>query len=543
MMLPTSMSIQFQNLLSSIEIGKVKIPTFQRDFVWSRKKSASLLDSIVKGYPVGTFIFWTTTETLKSSRNIGGIKFKNIPKGAQIDYVLDGQQRITSIIAALRGEKINRNDNTREDMSKIVVDLDSSVDEEIIKPLADPDRECIPLVKMLNASFDELGKLDEKYQDKITEYIKTISSYAYSVIKIDTSIENATEIFSRMNSSVVELNIFEIMTAMTYDEGKFNLLAKFNELVESVPDEYSNLPKKPILSAMALILKGDCKTRSILGIKSKDIMEIWDRLAYAIIYAANYFRSTYKIPTSDLLPYKALIVPFAYFFYKRNGIPTDFQKQHLDNFFWMVSLSNRYSSAVDTRLAQDIKRIEAILDEQEPSYNWAVDTTIDSIKQRGKFRVNSSYIKAILCIYAHMEPKSFIDNSPVVITSDGLKASYSGNYHRFFSKDYLLNQNTSNLDAEHVLNIALMDGRLGKKVTRGKPPSKYMKKFKDNNPEFETSMMTHLVDPDESGIWSDDYDTFIDMRAKAVRAKIVARLIPRTFGQQLDDLSVDDSDE
>ncbi|GGM40454.1 hypothetical protein GCM10011351_28280 [Paraliobacillus quinghaiensis] len=68
---PDPQSITFSTLIHDIDKGIIKIPQFQRDFVWSKEQSAKLLDSIIKGYPIGTFIVWETDERLRSIRNIG----------------------------------------------------------------------------------------------------------------------------------------------------------------------------------------------------------------------------------------------------------------------------------------------------------------------------------------------------------------------------------------------------------------------------------------------------------------------------------------
>jgi uncharacterized membrane protein len=57
MNLPEPYPLPFMTLVSDIEKGVIKIPQFQRDFIWSKKMSCKLMDSIVKGYPIGTFIF------------------------------------------------------------------------------------------------------------------------------------------------------------------------------------------------------------------------------------------------------------------------------------------------------------------------------------------------------------------------------------------------------------------------------------------------------------------------------------------------------
>ena len=61
----------YGSIIEEISSGQVKIPQFQRQFVWDIKASAKLVDSIIKGYPIGTFIFWRTDEQLRAVRNIG----------------------------------------------------------------------------------------------------------------------------------------------------------------------------------------------------------------------------------------------------------------------------------------------------------------------------------------------------------------------------------------------------------------------------------------------------------------------------------------
>ena len=111
--------------MDDVSSGRLKIPQFQREFVWEIKKSASLLDSVVKGYPVGSFIFWKTRERLRSVKNIGNLNLPEPAKGDYVNFVLDGQQRITSLFATLKGEKIIRDNGKEEDFSEIFIDLEA----------------------------------------------------------------------------------------------------------------------------------------------------------------------------------------------------------------------------------------------------------------------------------------------------------------------------------------------------------------------------------------------------------------------------------
>ena len=115
--------VKYTDLISEIETGQVKIPQFQRKFVWGIKASAKLLDSVLKGYPIGTFIYWRTNERLRSVRNLGSISLPEPKDGEFVNYVLDGQQRLTSLYAALKGISIINEDGKTLDYSQIYIDL------------------------------------------------------------------------------------------------------------------------------------------------------------------------------------------------------------------------------------------------------------------------------------------------------------------------------------------------------------------------------------------------------------------------------------
>ena len=127
---PQPQGIPFADLISNIEQGLVKIPQFQREFVWTREKSAHLLDSILKGYPIGTFILWKTKESLRTVRDIGGAELPETPPGDFIQYVLDGQQRLTSLYASVKGLEVQRDERT-DDFSEMYVDLAATGEEQV----------------------------------------------------------------------------------------------------------------------------------------------------------------------------------------------------------------------------------------------------------------------------------------------------------------------------------------------------------------------------------------------------------------------------
>ncbi len=534
MKLPEPISRTFTGLIADIERGQIKIPQFQREFVWDIKKSAKLMDSIIKGYPIGTFIFWKTKERLRSVRNLGNAKLPEPNEGDFTDFVLDGQQRLTSLFATLKGLKIEREIGKIEHYDEMFINLDALEDEEIVVISKDglDENSLIRLTDLIYGPLTLLFKFDEKYHTKLQDYKTRIEAYNYSIILIrDAALDIATEIFTRINEGGKPLTVFEIMVAKTFDADRdFDLAEKYNELIEKLAEhEYETISDATVLQTVSILLEKECTKKAILKLNKKKFIDIWEEAVDAIERTVDYFKGYYRIPVSQLLPYNTLVVPFAYFFYHHKDKPTGDKQKYLQDFFWRVSLGTRYSSGVESKLSQDIKRIDTILKSELPRYDWAIDTSAEFIKTNGWFSAGRSYIKSLLSIYAYHQPKSFNDGSIVNINNGWLKIANSRNYHHFFPKAYLekkIDWEYKNFWINHILNITIVDDYLNKREIAAKAPSNYMKKFSKQNSELDLTMKTHLInDLDKFGVWDDNYNAFLNNRAKALSREIKKRII------------------
>ena len=537
MILPEPKSLAFSSLFDDIERGQLKIPQFQRDFVWDLKKSRDLMDSIIKGYPIGTFIFWKTKERLRYVREIGNVPLKDPQKGDFVNFVLDGQQRLTTIFACLKGIKIKR-ENKFDYYSEMYIDLNANKDEQII--IIDTDgrdkESLIKIVDLIEGDFDLLGGYLKRYHPRLKKYRKQIENYLFSIILVkEVSIDVATEIFTRINIGGKPLSLFEIMVAKTFDkEADFDLSEKYNKLIEKLVDiNYETIPDSTVLQTVSVLLTKACTKKQILKLDKEKFINIWDKAEDAIIRAIEYFRLTYRIPVSRLLPYNALVIPFAYFFYHHKEKPLGVKKKYLEDFFWRCAIAERYTAGLEGKLAQDIRKIDDILNDKLPKYEWLIDISPKYLKKLGYFSTGKSFIKAILALYAYHQPKSFNDNSIVNIANNWLKRANSKNYHHFFPKAYLKKLGKDMSYINHILNITIVDDFLNKRVIKANPPSKYMVDFKNKNPNLDDTMKTHLInDLNKFGVWNDDYDKFIEERAYAVSKELNKRMIKQKIKEE-----------
>src|SRR6266481_5151226 len=112
----------FSTLMNDIENGRVRLPPFQREFVWSPSKVIDLLDSIYKGFPIGSFFYWKASRKYVTLfRDITSLSLPSPAPDQELFFILDGQQRVTSIWATFKGAMLND-----DDYGRICLDLDEA---------------------------------------------------------------------------------------------------------------------------------------------------------------------------------------------------------------------------------------------------------------------------------------------------------------------------------------------------------------------------------------------------------------------------------
>jgi len=108
--------LNYRKIIDYVDDGNIHIPDFQRKFVWTKNKILDLLDSIYKGYPIGSFIFWVTDQDFVYSSSISGKEIKSNPFNAKY-FVIDGQQRLKSLYHAAKSKELEM----RKDQSNLSV--------------------------------------------------------------------------------------------------------------------------------------------------------------------------------------------------------------------------------------------------------------------------------------------------------------------------------------------------------------------------------------------------------------------------------------
>jgi hypothetical protein len=545
---PDNHNKKYEALFVEIDSGQIKLPMFQREFVWEKEQSSKLIDSILKGFPIGTFIFWKTKEELRSYKEVGNHKLPETDKGDYVQYILDGQQRITSLYAIRKGIRITK-DGKVVDYRDIFINLDHDQenDEQIVVTEQQVGKRYVSVHRVLTSQVTDLLdefpnretlKLIESYKNKLT-------NYDFSTITIkDYPIEVACEVFSRINTGGKSLTVFEIMVAKTYDEAKkFDLAEKYELLRDGSDDEkeclrsakFETLPESIIMQCVAAITLRAVRSKDILKIRRETFIEQWEPMKASLFTAIDFIRSELRVPVSQLVPYPAMVVPLVYFFNATaNKKPNIEQVRLLEQFFYWAGLTERYGSGTESKLSEDFNKMDVILKGTMPAYaNTELSIAPQKIAETW-FSAGNGYCKAILCLLAYQQPKSFDTNGLVILDNSNLKIATSRNYHHFFPKAYLDSVDKSK-EPNLIANITLIDGYSNKHRIGKKAPSLYTGKFADANKALADTLQTHLIrNLQDYGVIDDNYDLFIKRRSKAIALALNIKLLSMSPTQVLE---------
>ena len=168
-----------------MEEGEIKVPAFQRGFVWKQAQVIDLLDSIYNDFPIGSILLWNSHERLKSSRNIGGFAIPEREPSYPVNYVLDGQQRLSAIYGVFCKKRELTTDEKYK-VDPIIFELYFDLDEE--KFVAENDRTPFATYLKIACLFstkdflNAVHNLDSERMGRAERLLSKFSNYEVSVI-------------------------------------------------------------------------------------------------------------------------------------------------------------------------------------------------------------------------------------------------------------------------------------------------------------------------------------------------------------------------
>lgn len=551
--------------LDELRNSNYQIPTFQREIVWEQENVKKLWDSIYKFYPLGSILVWKTDIKLQNHRQIGGHKFSDISFSRnEYQYLLDGQQRTTSLLTSLYGGNIEGRDNFDPSLyvDLTIANSDETDDESYRKRFLYWDeindrggeyRRNTPNQKKFNdghivkliqikASFDSLleklmkdlnNEFSHPYINELRRLKNVLDNYRISFIELKgIHVAEVCQIFERINQAGKPLDIFDIVVAKTFRPNENGNGFYLRELI----DNFKNKAKKngnnshffsisdfDYLQIIAILIRENIKDSGIMNItsrylndiKTEQIEKIWESTQKAISKTFDFFENYLNIKIPQLVPYRYFYLTLTNYFYENKKPDYDFLKKY----FWFYSLHSNDLLSNTT----DINNHINLMNKNKNKEEYKFERFLINKDELRNATYSSKGVKsrAILSLFASKRPKDWKNTDKDVISHNIFTSTDKPNLHHIFPINYIQNNPGKNkLNKDSLMNIAYLTNYSNLQIS-DKSPLEYIMEL-DKNKDFENVLQNHLIEKSilewvrKNDLPQNALDQFIDLRVEFI---------------------------
>ncbi|MBV9012710.1 MAG: DUF262 domain-containing protein [Pseudonocardiales bacterium] len=412
---PGATTLGLDDLVELAWNGHIRVPHFQRGFRWTRHDVMRLFDSIVKRYPVGSLLLWRRPAPAQRL-TLGALQF-DAPEVDQALWVVDGQQRITSLANALHP------DGARDSRFNLGYDLR---DDRIVNRTATDDPYVIPLptlfdlAKVLDwfATHPEVGDYRSRAFE-LAKHLRQFSIPAYQVVQDDTLV--LRDIFDRMNNYGKRLSRAEVFSALTAGrESDVEHTLALDQIADHVEEQFGfgRVDADTVLRAI-LARRGpdvqreirlefdDDNRRGDLEFRNEDRDSAFAAGEQALIRAVHFLQSV-GVPHVALLAYRYLLVVLTRVF-AHHPEPDPANLRLLARWYWRAALLGPEIFKGGTTGAMRILCTRVRPGDLSGSIGALLEVLDGhqvTLPELGRFRTNEASAKIILCSWWDLGPRS-----------------------------------------------------------------------------------------------------------------------------------------
>jgi len=552
-----------EELVGMIERGELRLPEMQRRYVWRATRVRDLLDSLYRGYPSGTILLWQTDEEVPQQQ-FAVTQGSNPYQSTRL--LLDGQQRLTSLSAVIRGELVSVNGRNKpvdllfnlehpDELSVItevddgdedndadaddqIEDTDDASEDELQKRfdrmafvVSTKKLEQLPhWVKVTDVfKSDEstpflrragIKDLDdpraEKYGARLAR-LRGIKKYVYrmDVLERSLSYDEVTEIFVRVNSLGAKLRSSDLALAQ--------ITAKWRGALELFQTFQTECTRHGFELDLGLYLKNLIAFRTgqsrflTIGSQSAEKLKVaWTESVRGMEFALNFLKSNVGIDSPALLSSPFLLVALGYFAHKRNYEIAADEEVKLRQWVLLANGKGRYSrGSTETLLDQDLAIIREgkgageLLDRLR-SQVGRLDIAPEELEGRNQ---RSALFKTMFLAFRASGAKDWI--SQLAIALDHKGATHRLQFHHIFPKGVLKNNYTSR-EADDIANLSFIGGRTNRKISDKQPRDYLLPLMTADAFAFEAQ----CIPTDEALLDVASYKNFLASRRAAIARRL-----------------------
>lgn len=305
---PTPVVEHLPTIFRRIRIGEYRVPPFQRDFVWEERQVLELLESVYRGYPIGSILLWRVEKRVFQSVKQSMVGFPSSEERYPVSFVLDGVQRLS----ALNGV-FNQDEVVHDRRFDVWFDLEG----ETFVHGRDLDRVKHPIP--LKAVFHPRAFLGEQKRlasmpdsdlllERAIRLLAVFQEYMVPVVSIsERSATEVVSIFQRINSTGVRLGVVDFMRALTWSD-QFDLTKELDDTQNSFEEQGFSFEDETLLKALGIIFDLRPLPDVLLDLRDRDANELHrgvQVLRNNLAHVTRFVSSTLGMASADALPYEA----------------------------------------------------------------------------------------------------------------------------------------------------------------------------------------------------------------------------------------------
>ncbi|WRB29727.1 DUF262 domain-containing protein [Helicobacter pylori] len=546
------------------------LPDIQREYVWLKnadeKKIEQLFDSILRGYPIGSFLFWKlqkediakSDEQDENKLNFQLYQFitnydERKPHNEKIRIeqikrddlyiVLDGQQRLTSLYIGLRGTrtlkkkkaKIN-NPNAYEEKRlylnlKRQPNMDNPEDNyqfEFHAKTPENDKEhwwfkVGDILELENGALNYANEhgLTEKNELDLLEKLKDAFHNKQLISFFEETEKNLNKvlnIFIRVNSGGVKLSYSDLLMSILTASFSSDIREKMNELVDALKDKgFPNVGQDQVLKT-CLLLIGKDTTFELKNFNKKNIKEIeenWEKITESIYNAAKL------LETFGYVGYlgSAYILSSLAYFYFLNSKMNENDKEQALKFVRNAQITSYFTPSTDTKLnniansMKDVKTFESFNHNLAKHQTCPLKITNDAIEDIVCSSSDARVFPILQILYPHLNYKTTIFHIDHIYPKSKFKKN------KKLDKDFYECRN-------HLYNLQLLEGAENQ-AKKDKDPEVWLKEEYKDERAIEEYKKRNYIDPTLKLEW-ENIKEFREKREEAIITKLKEVLLPKS---------------
>lgn len=557
-----------EELVSMIERGELRLPEMQRRYVWRSTRVRDLLDSLYRGYPSGAILLWETDEAVPQQ---AFAVTQNINPYQSTRLLLDGQQRLTSLSAVIRGAQVNvrgrkrpiellfnlehpeglagvteveeegPGDDDEDDGDQLLgADLEDVSEDELLKRFnqmtfvvstkkLERRPEWIKVSEVFKTDSDApflkeagVATFDDPRYEKYTQRLarlRAIRKYVYrmDVLERTLSYDEVTEIFVRVNSLGAKLRSSDLALAQITAKWRHSLQT-FLKFQETCAKLGFDLDLGIHLRNLMAFASGQSKFLTVGNYGTDALKQAWKDCCEGMDFAMNFLRSNVGIDSPALLASPFLMVALGYFGHTRGYQLTPEESKQLRFWVLMANAKGRFSrGSSETLLDQDLTAIRSgckvsdLIDRLRTQVG-RVDIAPEELEGRNQ---RSALFKTMFLAFRDAGATDWRSTLAISLGHSG--SQHHLQFHHVFPKAQLRKASFSAREADDISNLAFIGGKTNRGIS-DKPPSQYLPPLVEKLGKGTFDAQAIPLAPALLEI--DSYKTFLAERRKLIAAKL-----------------------